>query len=225
MPATCGAVQTWLERLERLDLTPVTLLVVPGAGWDSAGIDWLRAVRAAGHELMGHGWSHHVIRVRGWRHRLHSTLISADVAEHLPLDAQAISALLHRCHRWFIAQGLGAPAGYVPPAWAMGTIDRAALRGGPFRYYETLTGIYDAGNDCWHHSALLGFEARRPWQAAMLRAANIANCCRAIFADHLRIAIHPEDHRLSLADDLDHCLHRPWRTRTYRDLFGAPQPR
>lgn len=222
MPETRAPVTAWLKRLHTLGLAPVTLLVVPGVGWDRSGVAWLRGLQDAGHELAGHGWVHRVAQVRGWHHRLHSTLISAAVAEHLALDPDRILALLHRCHGWFSDHGLAEPASYVPPAWALGALRRAALTEAPFRFYETLSGVYDAGRGRHHPSPLLGFEARHRWQTLALRATNAVARCRAMSATHLRIAIHPRDDALFLSTDLEKWLNRPLHPITYRHLFGAP---
>ena len=227
MPATRRPVEIWLERLEVLGLTPVTLLVVPGTQWDEAAIDWLRSLQRAGHELVGHGWRHRADAVRGWRHRLHSVLISAQVAEHLALDRAGIQTLLVRCYTWFVEHGLGQPAGYVPPAWAIGDVSRTTLRAAPFRYYETLGGIYDAQHDRWTSLPLAGFEARSWWQAAALNCTNSVAAWRAKWRQPLRIAIHPRDAELRLGQELDRYLQRPMRNLVYRDLYGpsaSPRP-
>ncbi len=219
-PATRPQTDRWLERLEILGLTPVTLLVVPGAGWDEGAIDWLCSLRRAGHELVGHGWRHRVSRIRGWRHRLHSALLSAQVAEHLALDTAGIWNLLVRCYDWFGEHGLDRPVGYVPPAWAMGNITRTALRAAPFHYYETLGGIYDTRRDRWSYLPLAGFEAHSWWQAAALKCSNAIAACWAQRVEPLRIAIHPRDADLRLCRELDRYLQRPMWNLVYRDLYG-----
>ena len=147
MPETLDKVDDILQRLAgTVTLTPgtVTLLVVPGRDWSADDIAVLRRWADAGHELAGHGWVHEVEHIRGIRHRLHSLFISRNVAEHLALDARGICRLVEDCHGWFVRKGLPAPTMYVPPAWAMGRIGTDDLEKLPFRYYETLSGIYDA---------------------------------------------------------------------------------
>ena len=70
MPETLDRVRGLLARCADINPGPVTLLVVPGRTWDAAGIDQLRAWQAAGHNLAGHGWLHHVERFGGLAHRL-----------------------------------------------------------------------------------------------------------------------------------------------------------
>jgi hypothetical protein len=149
---------------------------------------------------------HEAATIQGLRHRLHSSLISRNVAEHLALDANGICALVEDCHAWFARQALPAPSLYVPPAWAMGPIDRRSLRALPFRYYETLTGLYDARDDRFAPLPLLGFEADTPGRAVSLKVLNAVNGWIGRCCGRLRLAIHPRDFQLFLASDLERRL-------------------
>ena len=204
MPETLNEVDDILRRIADAGMPgTVTLLVVPGRNWSEDDIAVLRRWADDGHELAGHGWVHEVERLRGVSHRLHSLFISRNVAEHLALDEQGIRTLIEDCHGWFERMGLPAPAMYVPPAWAMGRIDTADLRELPFRYYETLSGIYDAATDTMTRIPLVGFEADTRLRAALLRLFNAGNRWLANRRGQLRLAIHPQDFRLHLADDLE----------------------
>jgi len=207
MPETLPDVLDILDRLDRLDVPPPTLLVVPGKPWCADGLKTLANLQRAGHELAGHGWSHTVNGVSTLFHRLHSKLLSRRAAEHLTRDSHAIPALIARCHGWFVNAGLRAPALYVPPAWAMGRVPRSRLRTLPFARYEYLSGVYNARADRFHHLPLVGFEADSIARARPLRLWNAANFALARATRRpLRIAIHPSDLRLPLADDLERLL-------------------
>lgn len=203
MPATLADVSAILSRLAGQGIGPVTLLVVPGLEWTADGVAQLRRWQASGHELAGHGWRHKAPTIRGWRHRLHSLVLSRDVAEHLALDPDGIAALVRRCHAWFAANGLAAPELYVPPAWALGPIPRPALRDLPFRSYEVLSGVVDARAQRLDRLPMVGFEADTAWRSRAVRAWNAANLAYARRRGvPLRVAIHPHDFRLRLAADL-----------------------
>lgn len=203
MPSTLCDVAGILALLESHGIQPAPLLVVPGLGWTADRVATLRRWQDAGHELVGHGWMHHVDTIRGVRHGLHSLMFSRDVAEHLALDAAGIVGLVKRCHAWFAANGLTAPRRYVPPAWALGTIPRTALADLPFRTYEVLSGDIDARTGRLRRSALVGFEADTWVRARALRAWNRLNCVLARRSGvPLRIAIHPRDLTLKLCRDL-----------------------
>jgi len=201
MPETLPAVLEVLTFLERHACPPVTLLVVPGGAWSRPQLDTLRALARQGHALAGHGWRHRIARLGGPGHWLHSRLISRNVAEHLALDEDGIAQLIGRCFDWFADAGLDTPTLYVPPAWAMGRIARARLAALPFRYYEVLSGVYDADEGRFRRLPLLGYEADTGLRASVLRLSNAAN--RALAGDRpIRIAIHPLDLGLHLSDDL-----------------------
>lgn len=203
MPQTLDRVAGILARLEAAGTGGVSLLVVPGAGWTAHTLDRLHGMLARGHTLAGHGWYHRCPSIRGLKHRLHSALISRDVAEHLALDAAGIEALIRRCGEWFPRHGLPQPHTYVPPAWAMGGIPRSRLYGLGFRYFETLTGVFDAGAGRFRRLPLAGFEADTRLRALTLRAVNRVCASLASPDRPLRIAIHPRDPELLLARDLE----------------------
>ncbi|MBA2409734.1 MAG: DUF2334 domain-containing protein [Gammaproteobacteria bacterium] len=216
MPETLPDVLDILNRLDRLNVPPSILLIVPGKPWSADGLKTLASLQHAGHELAGHGWSHSVTGISTIYHRLHSRLISRHAAEHLSRDSHAILALITRCHRWFVNAGLRAPTLYVPPAWAMGRVPRVRLRSLPFARYEYTSGIYDARADRFHRLPLAGFEADSQARARPLRAWNTANLALARATRRpLRIAIHPHDLRLKLADDIERLLKSCTRFQDY----------
>ncbi len=207
MPETLGRVAEQLDLIDRLCPGPVTLLVVPGRDWGSRDLDRLRAWLAAGHELAGHGWTHRARCIRGLKHRLHSLFVSRDCAEHLALDRAGIVELMTRNRRWFIEHGLPAPELYVPPAWALGRVSAGDLRPTGFTRVETMSGYLDIASGALRRSALVGFEAASAWQVPVLKVSNAFNRLLARRLP-LRVALHPQDHRLPLAGDLAATLER-----------------
>ncbi|MQX35380.1 polysaccharide deacetylase family protein [Roseospira navarrensis] len=194
MPGTLEPVGDLLAVLDRHGAGPVDLLVVPGLDWRPDQIRTLQGWADAGHRLAGHGWRHRVDRVRGLKHRLHSLLLSRDVAEHLALDADGIADLIDRCHAWFGAHDLPVSDLYVPPAWALGAIPRRDLAALPFARYEVFTGFIDGRSGRWHPVPMIGFEADTVWRAGPVRVWNTLNREHARFCrTPLRVAIHPHD--------------------------------
>lgn len=210
MPSTLNAVRQTVEVLEAMDVRPVTLLVVPGLDWSDTDRRTLIHLQDRGYRLAGHGWRHCAETIRGLRHRLHAALISRNVAEHLALGGTEIGALLRRCFRRFNELGLNPPRLYVPPAWAMGALERDAMGALPFRYYEDLGGYHDARSGRYWRVPLVGYEADRPARVHALRIWNGINVRRAVRCGWLRIAIHPCDLSLGLAGDLRCMLRRGW---------------
>lgn len=203
MPATLGQVERIFARLQNAGLSPVTLLVVPGAGWQHRHLDRLGKMVALGAELAGHGWRHEVRHVRGFRHRLHSALISRRAGEHLALSRREILRLMLKNHRWFARHDLPAPGLYVPPAWAMGPLPRRVLDRLPFDRYETLAGVYEVKDQRFYRLPMAGFEADTAFRAVTVRAFNRINRAWARAGGRpLRLGIHPGDFELGLAEDL-----------------------
>ncbi len=232
MPDTMGRVEAILDWLDELKVPPVTLLVVPGKAWTPEQIARLRELAEKGHQLAAHGW-HHKTDPRKLYHRLHSLIISRDVAEHLDLDSLGVLGLLIRSGEWFAENDLPAPEFYVPPAWALGFIKKKHLVEAPYRMIETTRGIIHLdGGTCSRTSApgqiirqkfpLTGFEADTFLREAFLRRWNRMQTKKALRSRKpLRISIHPDDLQLGLADQMEELLRMNWEYLAYRDIKKA----
>ena len=53
MPDTMAMVRNVVRRLDRHQVAPLTLLVVPGGSWATSDIEWLRSRQARGDRLAG----------------------------------------------------------------------------------------------------------------------------------------------------------------------------
>ncbi len=207
MPHTLDAVAECLALTDRHGIGKMLLLVVPGCNWQAEDIARIREWVDQGHTLAGHGWVHDSGKPKHLRHRIHSALISRQVAEHLALDADGITELVSRCHAWFASVSLPTPEIYVPPAWAMGSISREQLSTTGFRWFEYQHGILDtAGRGRFHRMAVTGFEADTPFRRFFLRHWNRLNARLATAAHPGRLSIHPNDPALLLADQLEDLL-------------------
>jgi predicted deacetylase len=226
MPATLPDVQRCLALLRQYGIDRAALLVVPGAGWDEAGVATLRAPAGAGHELVAHGWFHHTEPSRPY-HRLHAAVLSRNVAEHLALDGEGIIALTHRSRDWFEAQALPVPEAYIPPAWALGRLRGRALGRQPFAVLETLRGLHLRTRDGDYRFAplpLLGFEADTALREEMLGHWNRLQLRRARREGRpLRIAVHPRDPDLRLGHQLRAVLGLGWTPLSYAALAPAEE--
>lgn len=206
-PDTLEDVLAIVGLMESLGHPPAALLITHGRDWPNEEIDTLRVLSDKGHELVSHGWDHGARHIRGLRHRVHSLLLSRDVAEHLSLSAREIAELLRSCFGWFEPYGLPEPSMYVPPAWGMGDLSRAAMKTLPFRWYEYLTGIYDSEADRFWRLPLVGFEADTIARVFALKALNLLNRWSAgLFRRPMRVAIHPGDLKLGLKYQLKSTL-------------------
>ncbi|MEO1244590.1 MAG: polysaccharide deacetylase family protein [Pseudomonadota bacterium] len=219
MPATLDATEAIAEKLHSRGIRKLTLLVVPDTGWDESTLQRLDGLRRRGADLAGHGWQHRIRSIRNLRHRLHSLFISRNVAEHLALGRSGVVALMQDCHAWFAAQGLPAPALYVPPAWAMGAAKRADLDALPYDCYETLYGIYDTRAQRFLRLPMIGFEADTALRAFACRVWNRLNL--SLGDAPVRFSIHPRDFELELGEDLRSLLRRNWNPLYYSELLES----
>jgi len=219
MPETWSEIQRIVDFLSRRHVTRITLLVVPGKPWRPRQIEVLRHYTERGIELAGHGWSHRANRYGGLYHRLHALLLSRQAAEHLALISTEIASLVSRCHAWFHDHALPAPELYVPPAWAMGSIQPAQLSELPFRYYEFLSGVYDSLSQRFVRFPVLAYQADRVWRVPVLIASNALNQAGArLTTTMVRIAVHPGDLDSGLAKHLDRDVRRCSKFLNFGDL-------
>lgn len=217
MPETFDWVKAMLAEMPRDARHQLVLLVVPGRNWTREQIACLREWQSGGLILAAHGWDHQAKNIEGWYHRCHSRLLSRNVAEHLSLSPGEISTLLKRSFDWFGQQDLKSPDLYVPPAWAMGRVDKTLLRASPFRYFETTWGIYDSHHDQFKWLPLLGFEADTTFRKYSLRGWNLCNRLLARKRP-ARVSLHPFDLEYSLARDTKFILGQVDNL-DYHDIF------
>ncbi|VUD61869.1 hypothetical protein TDB9533_02913 [Thalassocella blandensis] len=201
------------------------LLVIPGLQWSRKKIEKLQQLQKSGCILAGHGWVHRCDKIEGVYHKLHSCLVSRNVAEHLALTESQIQQLLDDCYQWFVQHHFTPPQYYVPPAWAMGSISRQALRESPFRYFESSWGIYDAQTDKFTYLPLVGFEADTPTRSLVLSCWNKINEWIGSIKKPLRLSIHPHDPELFLKEKLWQSLNKVESTQHITDLSAFNRQR
>lgn len=219
MPETLHEVEGLLEQFVRRHRPLPALLVVPDRDWTRDQVRRLHEWEQSGAELIAHGWRHQTTPRRIY-HRLHSLLISRNVAEHLALDTSGVRALMRRSRAWFGEQGLALPETYIPPAWALGMSPRELTRL-PYRRVETLRGVQLVNNGAvdFRSLPLLGFEADSPLRALFLRQFNRRQLRRAIRDQvPLRISIHPHDANFRLKNDLFDTLEGDFQDLRYQQL-------
>lgn len=219
MPHTLDRVGEILARMSHLAPSAITLLIVPGLGWSPAQLDTLKTFQESGYSMAGHGWFHRTRDILSLYHRLHSTLISRQAAEHLSLTETEIDTLIRDCYQWFDEHDLALPDLYVPPAWAMGNISAEALAQTPFRYFETTAGFYDSVSGRKRWLPLMGFEADTLFRAITLTFWNSVNYLLGTPKRPLRLSIHPNDHQLRLGQSLDRYLARVTKAVPYQSVL------
>ena len=203
MPGTLTDVKSIINLLEKHQVAPLTLLIVPGKEWKKNELSLLKEFQNNGYVLAGHGKIHKTKKIKSIKHWIHSIVLSRDSAEHLSLQREQVIEIMQFSYQWFQDVGLKRPFLYVPPAWALGNVDTDDLKNLPFKLYETLTGIYDSDTDLTHKLPLIGFEADNLLRIWFLQIFNSLNKTLSRFINRpLRIAIHPSDLELGLASQI-----------------------
>ena len=184
----------------QFNIYKICILVIPGLEWKKGQIKKLRIWQYDGIEIAAHGWNHKAGPTKSLYHRIHSTIMSADCAEHLSKDSKKIFDMMKNSYDWFKQNGLQIPRLYVPPAWALGKIKIDDLSRLNFTHYECTTGVIC--NKKYRFVPLLGFEERTLLKALIRRFFNSLNYLMALFTGIIRIAIHPDDFNLYLKKDV-----------------------
>ena len=221
MPHTLNGVNALAELIPARQRSKVLLLIVPGLDWSSEQLDTLKKLCADGFLPAGHGWQHRAPYIRSRYHRLHSLLISRNVAEHLSYSKKELIDMLQRNYEWFEQQKLPIPETYVPPAWAMGKLARSDLKTLPFRYYENTRGLYDSNTDNYQRLPLAGFEADTGVREHFLRPWNAFNRWLSSPSQPLRISLHPDDLEYRLGQQLRQFIETIETWHSVADIFNS----
>lgn len=193
-PHTLEPVGRLLATLQDEGVGRVMLLVIPGGAWSEQDLDILRAWVTQGHVLAGHGWEHEATQIDTFYHKVHSRILSRNVAEHLSKTEEELVDLMQRNFEWFSLHDLPSPTHYVPPAWALGSLPRDRLRELPFRTVEVLRGVIEVKSGKLIPMPLLGYEADTWVRAVFLRGFNALNSLLCRFSGWCsRISLHPHD--------------------------------
>lgn len=187
------------------NIKKITLLVIPGLEWNDEQIkifnEWENNQNI---ELASHGWIHKSNSIKSIYHYFHSKLISDDCAEHLSLSKSSIIKLMKNSYSWFIDRELTPPTLYVPPAWALGNINKKDLLKVPFNEIETICGVHISNKFIF--IPLIGFETKNYFRFIIVKISNSINYLLYHIFGLIRIAIHPNDFNLLLKKDIDKYL-------------------
>ena len=197
-PATWPACLRLLHAVREVADIPLTWLVVPryhdNARRDLACEAMLGALAAQGHELALHGYTHldQAAPPSTWRQQLRRRVYTQGEGEFAAIGADEARRRIELGLGWFRQRGWR-PAGFVAPAWLLGTPAWAALREYSFAYTTSYGRFYilPGRRSVW--SPALVYAARNcagrlasPPAVSMLAAA-------LRHAPLVRLALHPRD--------------------------------
>lgn len=196
-PATWEPCQRVLAAVREVADVPVTLLVVPAYhGRCSAQPEFEQAMNAqlvAGHELALHGYFHVDSYVPSdladWFRR---RIYTAGEGEFCGLSAAEAAERLTLGRRWFEANGWPL-AGFVAPAWLLGTGAWQALRETSFQYTSTLTQILTLPDRHAIRAPCLTYSVRSAWRRPTSIVWNSVLSRITNASPVLRLGLHPHD--------------------------------
>ena len=183
----------------KYNIKKLSLLIIPGLDWNKNQIDKLKYWQTQGIQIAAHGWTHVSQKKKSFFHIIHSFLISKDCAEHLSKKRSEIVYLINKSYNWFIKNNFESPILYVPPAWALGKLNRKDIVFLPFKIIECTTGMLHKGE--YRFLPLIGFEAKTRIRAHLLKFFNGINFILGRLVGIVRITVHPNDFNLLLSDD------------------------
>ena len=223
MPHTLENIKKIILMLDKLKCSPPTLLVVPGKKWSRNEINFLKNLQKDGYEIAGHGWHHETKDIKTIYHKIHSTLISRNVAEHLSLNNNEIINLMKNCSNWFIENNFEKPITYIPPAWALGNISQKDISESSYNIIETLSGIYIDGK--FKRMPLVGYETDNFFRVVCVTIINLFSENISFLMDKpLRISIHPFDLSYLLSKNLKRILQSERKFYSYKDYYQSLNP-
>ena len=183
-PYTWDACAEWIELCTSLGLPPLDLFVIPrheggpsdrGAGLPPDFVKRLLGLRAAGHPLWIHGWTHRAAFGDGEFSGMDPVLV-AERARRALLD-------------WKEA-GLPEPAGFCPPRWAMPSAALPAIFQLGFKQVDLRLSVARPGETEWSPS-ISSWGGRGFLAGLWDRTLPLQR--RILSPFHVRVALHPSD--------------------------------
>jgi len=199
-PLTQRLCEEILSQLRELGVGQTSLLVIPNhygrapIAEDPAFRTWLMRNVEAGHEPVLHGYFHQRPRAKSdsLRKKLTTEFYTAGEGEFIDLSTTAASMLLERglADLSFLSRRI---AGFIAPAWLLGSSAETAVRTLDFLYTTRLNSVrrFDSGRDL--HSQSLVWSTRATWRVAMSLIWNRSLAFSLDGAPLVRLGIHPPD--------------------------------
>lgn len=219
-PSNLDRIHEIINRLSsKHNITKVTLLIIPGLTWSEEQINILKDWQSINKiELAAHGWLHQSTSSKNMFHRLHSKLVSNGCAEHLSKSKSEVIEIMTNSFNWFQENGLESPTLYVPPAWALGDVNKKDLESLPFNEVEVISGVFI--NSRFNFIPMIGFETKTYFRCFMVKILNGLNYMLYNLFGKIRISIHPDDFDLLLKKDIDKYLSEVTDSFRFSEISG-----
>jgi predicted deacetylase len=199
-PLTRDDAGRMLADLRELGVPCVSLLVVPDHHHrghfldDAAFCEWLRAMVAAGHEAVIHGYFHQRGRRanESFADKITTRFYTADEGEFYDIGEDEAFARVTKARGEFRQLGIE-PAGFIAPAWLLSDAAERALKSAGIGHTTRLQTVTDLRAGRAHHSQSLVWSVRSGWRRACSLAWNASLFRRLAANPLLRIGLHPPD--------------------------------
>jgi predicted deacetylase len=201
-PWTRAAVEPMLSDLAATGVGVTSLLVVPdhhhrgSVGADEEFLAWLRALQAAGHEIVLHGFYHRrePAADEGGMSRLVTEHYTAGEGEFYDLGYDEARRRMDEGRSMLTAAGLEV-RGFIAPAWLLGAEAERAARDLGFAYTTRLGGVRDLRSGAWTASQSLVWSVRSGWRRTVSVGWNTYLAARLRKNPLARLGLHPPDWR------------------------------
>jgi len=201
-PWTRAAVEPMLSDLAAAGVGVTSLLVVPdhhhrgSVGADEEFLAWLRALQAAGHEIVLHGFYHRrePAAGEGGMSRLVTEHYTAGEGEFYDLGYDEARRRMDEGRSMLTAAGLEV-RGFIAPAWLLGAEAERAARDLGFAYTTRLGGVLDLRSGAWTASQSLVWSVRSGWRRTVSLGWNAYLAARLRKNPLARLGLHPPDWR------------------------------
>ncbi|MEW6235433.1 MAG: polysaccharide deacetylase family protein [Candidatus Omnitrophota bacterium] len=191
--------QTFLDRLRPMGVKEVSLLVTPdwygkeNLAEHPSFITWLKALQAQGHEIVLHGLTHTVDRVRGGLiAQCVGRCYTAREGEFYQLDYEKAKRRMTLGMDIFRQAGLSS-AGFVAPAWLLSEGSRRAAQELGFAYTTYWGRLELLQEDKIFAAPVIAFSSRSGWRRLASRLWHFYWFRKNRDAAILRLAVHPSD--------------------------------
>lgn len=198
-PLTQKVVEVMLRDLAEAGVTRTSLLVIPNhhrkapMGEDAAFCEWLRDWQRNGQEIVLHGYFHQrPSGGGGWAKALITEHYTAGEGEFFDLSHADATARLEKAKEEFAAAGFH-PAGFIAPAWLLGSEAEDAVKNAGFRYTTRLKNFKDLETGQETQSQSLVWSVRSGWRRRVSLWWNAFLFHRLAETPMLRVGLHPPD--------------------------------
>jgi predicted deacetylase len=199
-PLTQRLCEEILSQLRELGVRQTSLLVIPNhhgrapIAENPAFKNWLIQNVEAGHEPVLHGYFHQRPRAKSdsfWK-QLTTELYTAGEGEFFDLSTAAAAMLLEKglADLSFLSRRI---AGFVAPAWLLGSSAETAVRNLDFSYTTRLNSVRQFASGTDLRSQSLVWSTRATWRVAMSLIWNRSLAYGLGGAPLVRLGIHPPD--------------------------------